>query len=129
MFHIKVCIFHHMICQNIRADQYTHQRPMAYGSMTIHRQTTLPVDVLTHSMTQTPDVCSNHDIGYISPLLHIIAIWICDTVYRTPSLTFNLLIMIVKPLQTAWNLTRRRVTRRLVWFQAVCHSANMPSKF
>ena len=22
--------------------------------------------------------------------------------------------------QTAWNLTRRRVTRRLVWFQAVC---------
>ena len=37
-----------------------------------------------------------------------------------PQLTFNLLIMIVKTLQT---------TRRLVKFQAVCHSANMSSKF
>ena len=36
--------------------------------------------------------------------------------------------MIVKHLQTAWNQTRRRVTWRLVWFQAVCHSANKSSK-
>ena len=38
-----------------------------------------------------------------------------------------LLIMIVKRLQTAWNQNRRRVTQRLVWFQTVCHSANMSS--
>ena len=44
-------------------------------------------------------------------------------------LTFKLLIMIVEPLPTAWNQTRRRVTRHLVTFQAVCHSANMSSKF
>ena len=44
-------------------------------------------------------------------------------------LNFGLLIMIVKPLQTAWIQPRRRVTRRLVRFQAVCHSANMSSKF
>ena len=31
--------------------------------------------------------------------------------------------------QTAWNQTRRRVTRRLVRVQAVCHSVNMSSKF
>ena len=45
------------------------------------------------------------------------------------SLTFNLLIMIVKLLKTVWNQTRRWVTRRLVRFQAVCHSANMSSEF
>ena len=39
-------------------------------------------------------------------------------------LTFNLLIMIVEPLQTAWNQTRRRVT-----LQAVCLSAIMSSNF
>ena len=33
-------------------------------------------------------------------------------------LTFNLLIMIVKPLQTAWNQTRRRVTRNSASGQA-----------
>ena len=44
------------------------------------------------------------------------SVWVC--------LTFNLLVMIVTPLQTAWNQTRR-----LVRFQAGCHSANMSSKF
>ena len=37
-------------------------------------------------------------------------------------LTFNLLIMIIKPLQTAWNQSRHRVTQRLgrlVRFQAM----------
>ena len=50
------------------------------------------------------------------------------TIYdRNNKLTFNQLIMILNPLQTALNQTRRRVT--LVWFQAVCHSAKMSSKF
>ena len=44
-------------------------------------------------------------------------------------LTFILLIIIVKPLQTAWNQTRRQVTRRLIRFQTVCYSADMSSKF
>ena len=44
--------------------------------------------------------------------------------YTARVLTFNLLIMNVKPLQTAWNQTRPDAS-----FQAVCHSAYMSSKF
>ena len=51
---------------------------------------------------------------------------------KLTTLTYNLLIMIVKPLQTGWDRTRRRVTlvtQRLISFLTVCHSANMFSKF
>ena len=45
-------------------------------------------------------------------------------IYIITTLTFNLRIMIVKPLQTALDQTRR-----LIRFQAVCRSANMSFKF
>ena len=71
--------------------------------------------------------------NWLDYMYNILVLWysIINEILRWPNiafhnitLTFILLLMIVKPLQTTWNQTRR-----LVRFQVVCHPANMSSKF
>ena len=52
----------------------------------------------------------------IMDVLKLNDVSLADPLKKLSRLTFNLLIMIVKPLQTAWNQTRYRVSQHLVRF-------------